>query len=65
MWHQFEIGKIFFDDGSVGEISETTPLQSARSMTLSAMAVEYERFIYLLTRPSGTQVGQVKIGHYI
>ena len=27
-----------------------TLLQSARSMALTAMTVEYERFIYLLTR---------------
>ena len=32
--------EILYSNGSVGEVRQSTPLQSARSMALSAMMVE-------------------------
>ena len=38
--------EILYGNGSVGEVRQSTPLQSVRSMGLSAMMVE-QRVIYL------------------
>ena len=34
--------EILYGTGSIGEVSQTTPLQCVRSMALSAMTVEHE-----------------------
>ena len=34
--------EILYGNGSIGEVSQTTPLQSAWSMALGAMTVNYE-----------------------
>ena len=39
--------EILYVNGSIGEVSQTTPLQGARSMALGAMTVDYKCFIYL------------------
>ena len=39
--------QILYGSGSVGEVRQLTPLQSARSKALSAMAVEMSDLFYL------------------
>ena len=40
--------EILYDNGLVGKVNQTTPLQSARSMAQSAMTIECEWFILLI-----------------
>ena len=39
--------EILYGNGSIGEVSQTTPLQSAWSMALGAMTVDYECLLLL------------------